>query len=77
MQSTASTTVSSRSSTCRLMNGCPMRAVTFQSMCAHVVAGLVVADLVEGDAGALEDGVIFAAEQVFDRPTGRSCRRRT
>ena len=33
---------------------------------ADVVAGLVLADLLEGDAGALEDGVILAAEQVLD-----------
>ena len=32
LQSTASITVSSRSSMKRLMNGWPMRAVTFQSM---------------------------------------------
>src|SRR5262249_21773797 len=30
---------------------------------ADVVAGLVFADLLESDAGALEDAVVFAAEQ--------------
>ena len=37
---------------------------------ADVVAGLILADLLEGDAAALEDGVIFAAEQVLDGPPG-------
>ena len=33
---------------------------------ADVVAGLIFAHFLEGDAGALEDGVIFAAEQILD-----------
>src|SRR5262249_7409763 len=37
---------------------------------ADVVAGLVGADLLEGDAGALEDGVVLAAQQVLDGATG-------
>src|SRR5262249_57354495 len=37
---------------------------------ADVVAGLVLADLLEGDAGALEDAVVLAAEQVLDGPAG-------
>src|SRR5262249_17710414 len=37
---------------------------------AHVVAGLVGADLLEGHAGAAEDGVVVAAEQVLD---GAAC----
>ena len=37
---------------------------------AHVVAGLVLAHLLEGDAGALEDAVILAAEQVLDGAAG-------
>ena len=35
---------------------------------ADVVAGLVLADLLEGHAAALEDAVILAAEQVLDGP---------
>src|SRR5262249_22218157 len=34
---------------------------------ANVVAGLILADLLKCDASALEDAMIFAAEQVFDR----------
>src|SRR5262249_40084192 len=37
---------------------------------ADVVAGLVLADLLEGDAGALEDAAVLAAEQVFDGAAG-------
>src|SRR5205823_2933739 len=37
---------------------------------ADVVAGLVLADLLEGDAGALEDAVVLAAEQVLDGAAG-------
>ena len=37
---------------------------------ADVVAGLILAHLLEGDAGALEDGVIFAAEQILDGAAG-------
>jgi hypothetical protein len=37
---------------------------------ADVVAGLVFADFLEGDAGALEDAVVFAAEKVLDGPAG-------
>ena len=37
---------------------------------ADVVAGLIFADLLEGDAAALEDAVIFAAEQILDGPAG-------
>ena len=37
---------------------------------ADVVAGLVLAHLLEGDAGALEDAVVLAAEQVLDGPAG-------
>src|SRR5205085_7157140 len=33
---------------------------------ADVVAGLVLADLLERDAGALEDAVVLAAEQILD-----------
>src|SRR5262249_18215003 len=33
---------------------------------ADVVAGLVFADFLEGDAGALENALIFATEQVLD-----------
>src|SRR4051794_37176759 len=37
---------------------------------SDVVARLVLADLLEGDAGALEDAVVLAAEQVFDGAAG-------
>ena len=33
---------------------------------ANVVAGLVGADFLEGEAGAFEDGVVLAAEQILD-----------
>jgi hypothetical protein len=35
---------------------------------ADVVSGLVFADLLEGDASALENAVIFAAENIFHGP---------
>src|SRR5439155_16424441 len=41
---------------------------------ADVVAGLVFADLLEGDAAALEGAVVFAAEQILDRPAGLELR---
>src|SRR5206468_3676631 len=37
---------------------------------ADVVAGLVLADLLKGDAGALEDAAVLAAEQVLDGAAG-------
>ena len=49
-----------------------MRAVTFQSMVAHVVAGQVLAHLVELHAAALEDAVVLAGEQ--RRSTSRRVR---
>src|SRR5205085_10003878 len=39
---------------------------------ADVVAGLVLAHLLEGDAGALEDAVVLAAEQVLDGTPGQA-----
>jgi hypothetical protein len=38
--------------------------------CSDVIAGLVFSDLLEGDAGALEDTVVFSPKQVFNRSAG-------
>ena len=70
LASTANSTVSSRSSQNRLMKGVPVRAVTFQSMRADVVARLVLADLVELHAPAAEHALVLAGKQVVDRPVG-------
>src|SRR5262245_49991392 len=37
---------------------------------ANIVAGLIFADLFESNAGAFEDAVIFATEEIFDGPAG-------
>ena len=36
----------------------------------HVIAGLIGTDVGEGQAGALEDAVVFAAEEAGDGPAG-------
>jgi hypothetical protein len=33
---------------------------------ADIVAGLILAHFLKGDAGALENAVVFPAQQVFD-----------
>ena len=68
--STRKMTVSSRSSQKRLTKGWPMRAVTFQSMERMSSPGDVLADLVELDALALEDGVVLAGKVLVDQAVG-------
>jgi hypothetical protein len=48
-----------------------MRAVTFQSMVAHVVPGLVLAQIGEIDAEAVKEAAIIALEQAVQAPDDR------